>query len=124
MPSGAELTITPAPWADARDLYQSVFEELKTAKLDPEAEIDVNFRKDMLCIALSSKKIEARVWKCMERCLYEGLKIDENTFEPDKAREDYLKVCLEVSQENIRPFVKALLSEFGPLFAAMTSSLE
>lgn len=121
LPSGSTLKITPAPFPEARALYQAVVEEMKGLKLDPEAEIDVNFYKDVFCVGLSSKKIEAALWKCMERSLINDLKITADTFEPVEKRDDYLTVCFEVAQENIRPFTKSLFAQYGHIFAMIQS---
>lgn len=115
LPSGAELTITAAPFADARALYQAVCEELKGLKFDPKAEVDVNFRKDIFCAALASKKVEEALWVCMSRALYDKKKIDLETFEPVGARQDYLLTCYEVGKENILPFMKSLYAQFGDI---------
>jgi len=111
LPSGATLKITPAPFSDARDLYQAVLRESKHVQLDFEKELPL-FIKDFFCTAFSSKAIEKIVWDCMKRCIYNDLKITEDTFEPVEAREDYIKVIAEVTIENITPFLKSLFAEF------------
>ena len=116
LPSKAELKITLAPFKDAKELYQAVLDEAKVLKLDPNAEIDVNLMKDLVCTALSSKKIEAALWKCMARATYNDLKITEETFEPEAARDDFMMVCWEVAQANILPFVKSLSAVYAPIF--------
>ena len=75
--------------------------------------IDVNLRKDLFCTFLASKKIEAALAECMKRVTYNGLKITEDTFEPVEARDDYLTVCVEVTRENVVPFMKSLFA-YGP----------
>jgi hypothetical protein len=109
LPSGAELRITLAPFSDANALLQVALEELKNLKMAYSTEIDTNFIKDIICAGLSSKKFEAALWKCMERALYNNLKITEQTFEPAEARQDYFMVCFEVAKENIVPFTKTLM---------------
>lgn len=115
LPSGAELSIDVAPFADARALYQACLEEGKILRLDPTAEVDANLFKDLLCTALSSKKIEAAITKCMERALYNKLKITNDTWEPVEARDDYMTACLEVAKENILPFTKSLYAQYAGL---------
>jgi hypothetical protein len=121
--SGAELKITLAPFTDARALYQAVLEEAVRVKCDPQQDLDTNFFKDVFCIGLSSKKIEAALWKCMEKVLYNGMKITDETFEPEAARGDYLEVCAAVAEENIRPFVKNLSAKFSPMLEKLKSAL-
>lgn len=119
LPSGAELRITLAPFSDSKALYQAFLEEIKSLKWEASTEIDTNFIKDIFCVGLASKKFEAALWKCMERALYNNLKITENSFEPEEARQDYMVVCFEVAKENIMPFTKTLM----PLFSQVSGML-
>lgn len=123
LPTGAKLVITSAPFADAKALYQAVVEEMRGIKASPDVELDTNWIKDMLCAGLSSKKIDAALAKCMERATYDGIRIVADTFEPVKAREDYLTVCFEVAKENIMPFTKSLYAKFAPQLEKLKSSL-
>lgn len=119
LPSGAKLEITPAPFAIAKALYMAVAEEMKSLKLDPRAEIDANFWKDIFCVGISSVKIEERLWECMKRATYNGLKIDKDTFEPIESRQDYGVVCFEVAKENILPFTKSLSAKYSALLGTI-----
>ena len=115
LPTGAKLVITPSPFADARALFQVALRELKGLKLDPKAEVDVNFFKDIFCAGFSSKEFESALQKCFERCTYNGLKITDETFEKVEAREDYFVVCLEVAKETLLPFTKSLSAQYAPI---------
>jgi hypothetical protein len=121
--SGAELKVSPAPFAEARALYQAVLEEVRGLKIDAETEIDVNLKKDLFCVLLASKKIELALWECMKRCTYNGQKITPDTFEDVKAREDYFDVCVAVGQENVLPFTKSLYAAFSSTIEKVKSSL-
>lgn len=112
LPSGAELRITLAPFADSKALYQAMLEEMKVLKIDPSAQIE-NLVKDIFCIGLSSQKVEAALKVCLARATYNKIRIDENTFEPEEARQDYIPLCFNVATENIRPFMKSLYAEFS-----------
>ena len=46
-------------------------------------------------------------------------KLDEETFEDEKAREEYFTVCKEVMLYNVTPFMKSLYAEFKPLVGAI-----
>ncbi len=108
LPSGAILEVQPAPFAESKALYQAILEEGKNVKVaDMESAI-----KDLFCIGLSSKKIEAAMQPCLARALYDGEKILDQTFEPVDRRQDYLAVCMEVARENIEPFTKSLYAQF------------
>lgn len=109
--SGARLKITLAPFADAKALYQAVLKELKDLKLGDSQQIE-SVLKDALCIGFSSKEIDERLEVCLRRVLYNDLKIDEDTFEPEKARGDYLPLIYEVMKANIDPFLKSLYAQW------------
>lgn len=116
LPSGAELRIQLSSFGTGRAMYQAVCEELKSLKLDPEAEVDVNLKKDLFLAMMTSKKVESCVWACFEKCLYNESRISEETFEPIEARDDYITLCYEVAKENIAPFWKSLYAEYGVHF--------
>lgn len=122
LPSGAKLEITIAPFKDARALYQALLEEVKSLKMDPEAEVDVNLWKDLFCAALSSKKIEAALDVCMARALYNGVRISDETFEKVEAREDYIDACYEVAKANIQPFTKSLYVKYSHILGKLKVS--
>ena len=123
LPSGAKLEITPAPWETSKALYKSIASEAVGLKLDPKTEVDVNLYKDLLLTAVASDKIEAKLWECLTRCTYNGIRISKDTFEPMAARGDYLIVCFEVAVVNVSPFMSALLSKYGAVFQNLVSSL-
>lgn len=118
--SGAELTINPAPFADAKNLYQAILKELKGTDVNSKVDV-VSLYKEMFCSAFSSKEIEAALKPCLLRCLYErnGIpaKVDDSIFEPVENREDYMTVCVEVARDNVAPFVKTLFAEFAKFSA-------
>lgn len=116
LPSGAELTINPAPFVDAKYLYQALLREMKEINIDTQMEM-ANLYKELFCVGFSSPAIELALWKCLERCTYDNgktgaLRIDQDTFEPIESREDYLTVCTEVTKENVSPFVKTLFASY------------
>lgn len=115
LPSGATLKITLSSFSVAKALLQAVTEEAKGMTISGETEIDFNLMKDLLCTALSSKKIEACIWECCKKATYNGIKISEETFEDEDARQDYFTVMLEVSKENLLPFMKSLSAQYGDI---------
>lgn len=124
LPSGAKLKITLAPFKDARNLLQACMSELKELKIDGDDEIDHNLLKDIFCSGISSKKIEEALDVCMTRVLYNNEKISEDTFEPEKARGDYLMVQYLVAKENLFPFGKGLYAEYAQVFTKIKTSLQ
>lgn len=125
LPSGAVLKIQVAPFSDSKALYQAILEEMKGVVVTKDTDMSSVF-KDVACIGFSSKKIEAALWKCFERCTYDSgkgaLKIDSDSFEPVKSRDDYMAVCLNVAKENIAPFVKSLFAEYKTFQATIGES--
>lgn len=123
--SGAVLKVSPAPFADAKALYQAVLAEARTVGFTGKTELPVVL-KDVFCISFSSRVIEACLWECFKRCQYNAgsgdLKIDKDTFEPLAARGDYVEVCMIVGEENIGPFVKSLYAEYKKLLDKNTES--
>ena len=119
LPSGAFLTVTLAPFADAKALYKAALKELKGLDIKESDEIDLNLFKNVFSSFFSSDEIEKALSPCMARCLYNGQRIVASTFEPAESREDYAIVCWEVAYANISPFLKNL----GQLSATAIKSL-
>lgn len=115
LPSKSKLFINMAPFAESKELYQTALEELKSLKIDPNAEIDTNFLKDIFCTGFSSKKLDAALWKCIRRCTYNKQVITEDSFEKVEAREDYMQICFLVLEANIKPFTKTLSQQLKQL---------
>lgn len=116
LPSGAELRIDLAPFADAKALYQAILEEGVKIKITS-VEHAENVIKDLFCTVLSSKRIEESLYKCFQKSLYGGVRIANvnEVFESLEARGDYFQVCIEVARENIMPFMKDLYAQYGPV---------
>lgn len=114
--SGAVLKITPAPFADSLELTKAIAEEIKNVNMDPGREVDINLIKEMALTLVASPRVEGCVRRCMERCLYNegrlGAESIDDTFESEKAREDYFQVFKEVLEVNVSPFMKSLYAEF------------
>lgn len=115
--SGSALKVTPLPFMEAVEIKQSVADELTKIEVDLSG-IDllklrdtdvIRFSKPLLQI-LSNKKIAQAAQKCFKRCTYNGIRIDENTFEDVKARQDYLPCAFHALKENLSPFFASLVS--------------
>lgn len=121
--SGAELKISASSFDVAKALYQAVCEEMKDIKIESMDEA-INLGKDLLCMSLSSKKIDACVAECLKRCTYNGVRIikENNVFESVKAREDYIEVLFEVAKENLAPFTKNLSALYSAMLGLVQSS--
>ena len=115
--SGNQLTVSVAPFSEANKLLKTVARELTAVSFDLDfgnvdlAHIspkDINTLKNAAFQLLQSDVVEASVFKCMERCLYNGQRITAKTFEEENARADYLPVAWEVMKANLTPFFKNL----------------
>lgn len=118
LPSGSVLKVSPAPFADAKALYQALLDEAKLLSFNRSTDVP-QLMKDIVCYGFSSKKIEAALGECFKRCTYDygkgDLKIDGDSFEDPKCRVDYPVVCMEVATENVLPFAKSLSVVFERL---------
>lgn len=119
LPSGAKLDVKLAPFSDSKALLQAFLEEIKAVKMAADTQLDVNLFKDLFCAGFSSPKVEAALTVCMNRCLYNGLRIDRETFESAEARQDYMLACFEVAKENVAPFTKGLYAKYSTLLASL-----
>ncbi len=123
LPSGVILTVTPAPFADAKALYQALLADLREVSIAGSSGFS-DMMKEIFCRGFSSPRVEATLTKCFERCLYGDRKIDKDTFEPSEARGDYVRVCTEVVRVNVEPFMKGLYAEFLRLPVAIAESAQ
>ena len=120
--SGAKLEITPLPYLKAWIVSQIVVKEIEKIGLDTKELKSIDFKnlmavdalnfKNPLCAILGSEPIIEAAKTCMERCTYNSLRIDDDTFERIEARQDFLPVVFSVLKENISPFFANLFSFF------------
>ena len=122
--SGATLTINKACWEDSSDLHDALLAEIKGVQLS-RAEFDVDFDPmqpmtllkspaivgiaiDKLIAVAASKQVRTVLFRCFERCLYDGQKVDVDLFNDPKigtqARKDYYEIAMAVAKENVADF--------------------
>lgn len=113
--SGATLAVSIAPFTAGNRLMKAVARELSSVdfnldlkSFDELSDKDINVLKNVAFQILQSDTIEAALLDCMKKCLYNGERITEKTFEPEEARPDYLPVAWEVMKANLRPFFSGL----------------
>lgn len=121
LPTGAILGLAPAPFDDAKHLYQTLLFEARTLDISFDHELSKQLTK-LFIYALSSKAIDQAMVPCLKRCTYNKLKIDRDTFEEVETREDYIKVLALVAEENITPFMKSLFAEFKTAYSTIVST--
>lgn len=121
--SGKDLKITIATFEEANALWMAVNKDLKSVNMASDVEIDPNLIKDLFCTVASSKDIRQAMQPLLRRCLYNGEKIDEKTFDSREAREDYLEIFEMVATENLLPFTKRLVQKYKAIiFQIMSKS--
>ena len=123
LPSGSTLEITLMPFEEAWELCQTVSGILEHLKIDLSTlDMEVARPQDLIalkgpiCALLSNKDIILAAKACFKRCLYNGLKIDNDTFEASEKRADFIPVVYYVIFKNISPFFENLFSYLGKKF--------
>lgn len=137
LPSGATLKITPAAFRHANALNKAIAEAAKGVFVPGSAfdkELSVQgilsdpaavgvFVNTLLSVA-TSDKVEAAIFACGEKALYNGVPVTPALFdEPklgDDARVDYYVICFEIIKANCAPFFGKALSGFRALVPAAT----
>jgi hypothetical protein len=115
LPSGAVLDITPLPYEQAWGISQivaGVIEDIEINIADVDKgdwkATDVLNLKKPLCKIISNKEVIDAAKQCWERCTYNKLRIDGQTFEKIEARQDFIYAAFYAIKENISPFFASL----------------
>ena len=126
--TGNKVIINCATLDETKKLKQAIIEELKKSPLGLkiigqskdlfEKEVDVTgvieFIKNVLLGIDCSDEFDSAVFQCLRHCTYKDVyKIDKELFERDRcpeAREDYYEIIIACVEENLRPFLKSLVS--------------
>ena len=113
--SGASLQVGIASFADGMRLLKTVARELAVVNFELDlskfAELsgkDINVLKNAVLQLLQSDAVEAALFKCASKSLYNGQSVVADTFNPELARPDYLPVAWEVMKANLSPFFAGL----------------
>ena len=126
--TGSAVIINCAPMKSVQKLKQVIFNEIKKSPVGIkltggenslfEKEIDftgvIDFIKDTLIGIDTSEAFNDAIYECLQYCTYKKVyKIDEALFDNEavpEAREDYYEIIVACIEENLRPFVKSLIS--------------
>ena len=128
--SGAVLDLTLAPFEAGHKLLKAVMREIEQVNVSKEAlsgemnEGALNTIKSLLARLIYSDAVEAALWPCMDRALYNNKRISKDLFEDEAARADYLPVVKEVLLFNLSPFTKNLTSLLSEVMGKPTGSQE
>ena len=132
----ATLVLNEATFADCIILQSVIMEEAKKLKLDiGEIEIEdvkgfevtsmsklLDNIKDLFFGLMTSDKFERIIFKCLQSCTYNGIKITKQLFDDvPEARQDYYQIIKECIEVNLNPFLKSLTSQLSILFPTPTS---
>lgn len=128
--TGARVVINPAPYKTVLILKRVLLQEIKNnaigLKISKDKEllektIDftgcIDFIKNVLIGAEISEEVNIAIFDCLKYCTYNTTeKIDENLFDKvPEAREDYYEIIISCIEENLKPFIKSLVSEWSTL---------
>ena len=126
--TGNSVVINCAPMKEVQKLKQVILNEVKKSPIGIkligadknlfEKEIDftgvIDFIKDTLIGIDTSEEFLDAVFSCLQYCTYKKVnKIDEALFDNEaipEAREDYYEIIIACIEENLRPFIKSLIS--------------
>ena len=126
--TGNSVVINCSPMKSVQKLKQVIFNEIKKSPIGIkltggenslfEKEIDftgvIDFIKDTLIGIDTSEAFNEAIFECLQYCTYKKVyKIDEALFENEavpEAREDYYEIIFACIEENLRPFIKSLIS--------------
>ncbi len=115
-PTGKTVIINVASWKDAKALKKAIEREVVMGgSLNISTVLTVD----------ASDAVDAALWPCLARCLYDGQKIVETTFDSPDARRDYYDIVTACVKENLGPLAESLRLKFlqyGLLKAQATTS--
>lgn len=127
--SGKTLIINTASTIEVKALKNVLFAEIKKYPLGIkllgntasifDKQIDFtavfDFIKDVLISIDTSEEAESVIFDCLKHCVYDKVhKVTPDLFdEVEEAREDYYEIIFSCIEENLRPFIKSLVSMFS-----------
>lgn len=129
--TGARVVINPAPYKTVVKLKKVLLQEIKNNSIGLkitgndnsllEKTIDftgcIDFIKDALIGAEISDDVNNAIFECLAFCTYQTTsKINEELFDRiPESREDYYEIIVACIEENLKPFMKSLASEWSTL---------
>lgn len=127
--TGNRVVINVASLAEVKRLKQVIVSEMSKHPLgikllgsgevlDRQVDISgvLEFIKNVVLKVECSDEFDDAIFDCLKHCTYKTTyQITRDLFESDKcieAREDYYEIIFECIEENLRPFIKSLISTF------------
>jgi len=124
--SGKTLIINTSTTAEVKYLKNTLLEEIKKYPLGLkllgntvsifDKQVDFtsvfDFIKDVLISIDISETAENAIFECLKHCVYDRThKVTPELFdEIEEAREDYYEIIFACIEENLKPFIKSLVS--------------
>lgn len=129
LPSGRKLLLQIADFDTSYALFEVAMSELRQVKLGDsiklaagmdvqkllQQDLPIDGLKDLFCTAVSSRSIRSALGECFKGCQYNGEAINDQTFQDEDARGDYLPAAWEVMSLNLAPFFKGLASKLSAI---------
>ena len=118
--SGAKIEITMLSVEAGFKLSQSVLGEMKDVdisgfNLNDIMSSDLTPLKNIVCHFIASDQMLSDLRPALDRALYNGQKISNDTFESLESRSDYIIVLWEVLKYNLMPFLpRSVLGLLNP----------
>lgn len=119
VPSGAKVNINVAPFLEVMRLKSAIQRSFADSKIEINFNDNISEMVKTIMEIDSDPEVGKYLFKCLERCTYNGEKITENTFEPEKAREDYYDIVIECLKVNLSPFFKGLVSKWNGISGSL-----
>ena len=125
------IEIKPASFKEASRLRRAIAKGLTGKDLGFGAVSFTDIKIDSIFQLLldigTSEEFEESVLECLKCCIYDkggkNLKINAQLFDDiPEAREDYYEIVTKCCEENLRPFLKSLVSEFKTRLATISEN--
>lgn len=117
VPSGAEVIINAASFEAAKLLERAILRETGLSGINSLANV-----VSTALTVVSAESVNAALWPCLARCLYEKEKITMNTFDKAERRKDFYPVAQACIEENIGPLFDGLRSALQKYITMMTEA--
>lgn len=126
------VVINVATMGEVKELKKQILLQLKNHQLGLNLTGNVNnllekeipigrlieFLKDVVIGMDTSEGLDRAIYNCLGHCTYNTVNvIDENLFDTicPEAREDYYEIIFACVEENLKPFMKSLCSEWNTI---------
>ena len=110
--TGTKIVINPCSFQEAFRLKSAIQKALLKSGVSLETALEQDITSLILAID-SDEEIMERMFDCLRKSTYDGIKITKDTFEDESARGDLYDIFFQCLKVNIYPFFKPLLSRFG-----------